>query len=233
MSVQTGAAAKPDAGGTATGPSPAAARGDRQGKTVSRFDGTERWVHWTTALLMIELLVTGAILRLPEIAVHVGHRALVENIHVYSGLGLLVPLIVGLLGPWRRRLVADVRRFDQWSRSDWDWFHRRAKRSGLPAGKFNGGQKAEAAFVLGAMVVMLGTGVVMRFAPLSWDKWQQGATLVHDIGFVLIGIGILGHLYYAFNSPEQLKSMLTGRISRAWARKHTPGWLEEADEGNP
>lgn len=236
MSLRADTATEPASGSkpeATTSTTSTTAERRRQSTAVSRFDGVERAVHWTTALLMIELLVTGAILRLPEIAVHVGHRALVENIHVYSGLGLLVPLIVGVLGPWRKRLVGDLRRFDRWSRADWDWFHRKAKRSGLPAGKFNGGQKAEAAFVLGAMIVMLATGVVMRFAPLSWDKWQQGATLVHDIGFILIGIGVLGHIYYALNSPEQLKSMLTGRISRAWARKHTPAWLEEVDEGNP
>jgi formate dehydrogenase subunit gamma len=212
-----------------TPPTPA----KRQPKTVQRFDGVERAVHWTTAVIMLELIITGAILYIPSIALVVGHRAIVENIHVYTGLGLLVPLLVGVVGPWRERLVRDLRRFDRWTRADWDWFHRKARRSGLPAGKFNGGQKAEAAFLGSGMVVMLATGVLMRFAPVSWIEWQQGATLVHDIGFIAIGIAVLGHIYYGLNRPEQLSSMVSGKIPRAWAAKHTPAWVEEADEGRP
>lgn len=205
----------------------------RQPKSLERFDAVERAVHWTTAVIMLELIVTGAILYIPSIALVVGHRAIVENIHVYTGLALLVPLVVGVAGPWRERLVRDLRRFDRWTRADWDWFHRKARRSGLPAGKFNGGQKAEAAFLGSGMVVMLATGVLMRFAPVSWIEWQQGATLVHDVGFIAIGLAVLGHIYYALNRPEQLSSIVRGRVPRVWATKHTPAWVDEADEGEP
>lgn len=204
-----------------------------RGRPLERFDGVERAVHWTTAILMLELLGTGAILYIPSLAVAVGHRGIVASIHIYSGLGLLLPLIAGIAGPWRDRLVRDLRRFDRWSAADWDWFHRKAQRCGAPRGKFNGGQKAEAAFVGGGMIVMLVTGVIMRFAPPSWINWQQGATLVHDIGFVAIGFGIAAHIYYALSRPEQLASMLTGRIPRSWAAKNTPAWVEEADAGDP
>jgi formate dehydrogenase subunit gamma len=96
-------------------------------------------------------------------------------------------------------------------------------------GKFNGGQKAEAAFVGGGMVVMLVTGVLMRFAPASWINWQQGATLVHDVGFFAIGIGVAGHIFYALSRPEQMKSMVSGFIPRAWAVKNTPAWVAEVE----
>jgi len=196
---------------------------------VQRFDRTERVVHWTTAILMLELLATGGILYLPSIALRVGHRALVENIHVYSGLALLLPLIIGVLGPWRAQLVADLRRFDRWTRADWDWFHRKERRSGLPAGKFNGGQKAEASFLGGSMVVMLVTGVLMRFAPASWINWQQGATLVHDVGFLAVAVAVIGHIYIAMSRPEQLKSIFTGYVDRKWASRNNPAWLDEVD----
>jgi cytochrome b subunit of formate dehydrogenase len=76
---------------------------------------------------------------------------------------------------------------------------------------------------------MLATGVLMRFAPASWINWQQGATLVHDVGFFAIGLGIAGHVYYAVSRPEQLKAMLSGVIPRAWAVKNTPAWVAEVD----
>jgi len=238
VSLRTGAGATPSGQGRGS----AAVRGGQaaattpprgNGKTIERFDAVERIVHWTTAVLMLELIATGAILYIPSISLVVGHRGIIENIHVYSGLALLLPLIIGVAGPWRERLLRDLRRFDRWSAADWDWFHRKAHRSGAPLGKFNGGQKAEAALVGGGMVVMLATGVLMRFAPPSWINWQQGATLVHDVGFIAIGLGVAGHIYFALNSPERLKSMMTGRIPRAWAAKHTPVWVKEADEGKP
>lgn len=201
----------------------------RHNGPIQRFDRVERAVHWTTAILMLELIATGAILYLPTLALAVGHRGFVETLHVYSGIGLVVPIIVGVAGPWRAALVADLRRFDRWTKADWDWFHRQQRRSTAPAGKFNGGQKAEAALVGGGMIVMLVTGVLMRFAPASWINWQQGATLVHDVGFFAIGFGIAGHIYYALSRPEQLKAMMTGMIPRAWAVKNTPAWVEEVD----
>jgi formate dehydrogenase subunit gamma len=211
---------------------PAVAGAKRHGRhlgPIERFDRVERAVHWTTAILMLELIATGAILYLPTLALAVGHRGFIETLHVYSGIALVVPIIVGVAGPWRAALVADLRRFDRWTKADWDWFHRKQRRSASPTGKFNGGQKAEAAFVGGGMIVMLVTGVLMRFAPASWINWQQGATLVHDVGFFAIGLGVAGHIYYALSRPEQLKSMMTGVIPRAWAVKNTPAWVEEVD----
>jgi formate dehydrogenase subunit gamma len=221
----------PDGHGEATSPATTVADATRQSRegSIERFDRVERAVHWTTAILMIELIVTGAILYLPTLALAVGHRGFVETLHVYSGIGLVAPLVVGVAGPWRGNLLADLRRFDRWTKADFDWFHRQERRSGAPAGKFNGGQKAEAALVGGGMMVMLVTGVLMRFAPASWINWQQGATLVHDVGFFAIGFGVAGHIYYALSRPEQLKGMFSGFVPRAWAVKNTPEWVEEVD----
>ena len=72
--------------------------------------------------MMLTLIVTGAILYLPALALRVGHRGLIENIHVITGLSLLGPLVLGVVGPWRKRLIKDLRRFDRWGASDFDWF---------------------------------------------------------------------------------------------------------------
>ena len=64
--------------------------------------------------MMMTLIVTGAILYLPSLALRVGHRGLVENIHVITGLCLLGPLLLGVAGPWRKQLIKDLRRFDRW-----------------------------------------------------------------------------------------------------------------------
>ena len=196
---------------------------------LTRFDMVERLVHWSTAIMMLTLIVTGAILYLPALALRIGHRGLIENIHVITGLGLLGPLVLGLAGPWRKQLIKDLRRFDRWGASDFDWFKSRARGSGLARDKFNGGQKIEAAFLGAAMAAALVTGVIMRFAPSSWITFATGATLVHDALFFAIVAAVIAHVAFALSRPDQLVSMFNGRISRSWARLHAGAWLSEVE----
>ena len=102
---------------------------------LARFDLVERLVHWSTAIMMLTLIVTGAILYLPALALRVGHRSLVENIHVITGLCLLGPLLLGLAGPWRKRLLKDLRRLDRWRASDFDWFRVQSPPVGSSSGQ--------------------------------------------------------------------------------------------------
>ena len=196
---------------------------------LARFDLVERLVHWSMAIMMLTLIFTGASLYFPALAVRVGHRGLIENIHVITGLCLLGPVALALAGPWRKQLLMDLRRFDRWRPSDFDWFRSRSRRKGLARDKFNGGQKIEADFLGAAMVATLVTGVIMRFAPSSWITWATGATLVHEALFFGIVAAVLAHIAFALSKPEQLVSMFSGRISRAWARVHAAAWLSEVE----
>ena len=218
-----------DAAGPRTARRPAGPSQAPLGEQLQRFDLVERLVHWSTAIMMLTLIVTGAILYLPSLALRIGHRGLIENIHVITGLCLLGPLVLALAGPWGKRLYADLRRIDCWGASDFDWFKTLARRKGLARDKFNGGQKLEAAFLGSAMVAALVTGVIMRFAPASWISWATGATLVHDALFFTIAVAVLAHIAFALSRPDQLVSMLNGHITRAWAKSHATAWLSEIE----
>ncbi|MGH9297128.1 MAG: cytochrome b/b6 domain-containing protein [Acidimicrobiales bacterium] len=198
---------------------------------IDRFDGLERIVHWVTAVLMIVLLATGSILYIPSLMLQVGHRAVIANIHVFSGLALLAPIAIGLAGPWRGALLSDVRRLDRWLPADFGWFRGREHRLALRVGKFNGGQKLSAAIFAGAMVGMLVTGIVMRWSPPFPVDWATGATLVHDIGYIVLFAIVVGHVAIALGRPEQMRSMLSGKIPQAWAERHAPAWLDGTDLG--
>jgi formate dehydrogenase subunit gamma len=199
---------------------------------VVRFDRTERLVHWSLAAIVIVLLVTGLFLYVPALALSVGHRALIENVHVYVGIALPVPLVLGLVGPWGKALATDVRRLNRWAPGEAAWFRRAgAGRPEPRLGKFNPGQKLNAALLAGALAAMLVTGLLMRWAPPSLVTAQTGATLVHDGFFVLIGVLVVGHILVALAHPHALRSMFGGRVSRAWARRHAPRWLDEVGQG--
>jgi formate dehydrogenase subunit gamma len=204
---------------------------------LDRFDRVERAVHWVNAALILVLVVTGATLYLQPLGQAIGRRALVQDIHVYCGLALPIPLLLAVAGPWGRSLRRDLRRFNRWSRADRMWlrgaFQERARRRALyqelELGKFNAGQKLNAAWTAGSGLVMLGTGVIMRWYhpwPLSW---RTGATFVHDWIAVAIGLVVLGHIWMALADPDALRSMFSGRIRRRWAERHAAAWLDGRD----
>ncbi len=213
----------------------------RAGGMLERFDRIERAVHWVNAALFLVLVVTGAILYLEPLQAYVGRRALVEDIHVYAGLALPVPLLIALTGSWGRSLRTDMRRFNRWSKDDRRWLRalfqprleRRMELAEVRVGKFNAGQKLNAAFIGGAGLVMLGTGVIMRwYHPWPLD-WRTGATFVHDWLALAIGLVILGHIWMALRDWDALRSMLVGTISRSWARRHAPAWVDGEDGPPP
>jgi formate dehydrogenase subunit gamma len=204
---------------------------------IERFDGVERVVHWVNAAFMLILIATGAILYLDPLEKLIGQRNLIQDLHVYTGVALPIPLLVGLAGPWGRALRADLRRFNRWTAADRMWLRaarrpralRQAMQRQLDTGKFNAGQKLNAAFVAGAGLVLLETGAIMRWYhpwPLSW---RTGATFVHDWLALAIGIVVIGHIVMALSMPDTLRAMVSGRIRRAWAERHAPAWLDGRD----
>lgn len=198
-------------------------------KELRRFDVVERLVHWSLAIMVLILIVTGSTLYFPSLALRVGHRALIAQIHVTTGLSLFLPLIVGLAGPWRKPLRADLRRLDRWGTADFHWFRRRERLLGLPRDKFNGGQKLVAAIFGGTLAAALVTGAIMRYAPPSWATFATGATLVHDALFFAIVVTLVAHIVSVLARPARPKSMLKGQVSRSRARKSAQAWLSEVD----
>ncbi|NEA60906.1 cytochrome b/b6 domain-containing protein, partial [Streptomyces sp. SID13666] len=135
---------------------------------VRRFGRPQKWVHRVTAALMGVCVVTAACLNLPVFAELVGRRELVVRVHEWAGLALPVPVLAGLAS---RALRADLGHLNRFGPHDRVWLRaalRRDKRStSRPAAKFNAGQKIYASWIAGATLVMLGTGLLMRFTHLT------------------------------------------------------------------
>ena len=198
-----------------------------------RFDRGERLLHWTNAVLFLTVLGTGAALYVPQLSVIVKRRHLVEDIHVYAGILLPIPLTATVLaGRWGRQFRADVRRLNRWNDDDRRWLRTLGRDIKVRLGKFNPGQKLNAAFTAGAIPVMLATGLIMRF-PNEWSlSWRTGATFVHDWVALGIWVSVAGHILLALRDPVALGGMLRGRVPARWARAERPRWYE-AETGQP
>jgi formate dehydrogenase subunit gamma len=193
-----------------------------------RFTLAETWVHRSLTILMGICAFTAASLYFPPLAEIVGRRRLVVTVHEWSGIALPVPLLCGLVS---RAFRADVGRLGRFFPHDWKWLriaalHRRRESS--LAGKFNAGQKLYAAFTVGAILVMIGTGVIMWFPRLTPLTWRTGATFVHDWLALFIAAVIAGHVWLATSDPEARHGLRTGYVSRWWARDEHPLWRPES-----
>ncbi|MEU6068166.1 MULTISPECIES: cytochrome b/b6 domain-containing protein [Streptomyces] len=192
---------------------------------VRRFTPAERWVHRTTAALMGIVVLTAACLYIPQLAVLVGRRELVVRIHECAGLALPVPVLLGLASRAFRTDLGFLNRFGPHDRL---WLRaalvRDKRRSSRPAGKFNAGQKVYAAWIAGATVVMLATGLMMWFTHLTPLIWRTSATFVHDWLALTIGIVLAGHIGMALGDPEARRGLRTGKVSREWAKREHPLW---------
>jgi formate dehydrogenase subunit gamma len=202
------------------------------GRRLDRFTRAERMVHRAVAVLMGSCLVTAAVLYNGSLMLLVGHRHVVETVHVWSGLALPVPMLAGLASAAYR---LDLRRLNRFTRDDRRWLRSRTRRDGtIPVGKFNAGQKVNAWLVTGATGVLLGTGTLMYWTGLVRLAWRSGATFVHDWTALALGLLVVGHLVFAFRDPEARQGMRTGRVSTRWARAEHAAWVEEyGDAGGP
>lgn len=194
---------------------------------LERFDVTEQALHWVNAGLFGVLIVTAAILYFGPLTALVGRRELVRYTHVVAGLALPFPLLAARLGPWRRAFVADVRALARFDDDDRRWLRSFGRAKGLRMGKFHPGQKLNAAFTLGAVVVMLGTGSVMHWFRLFPVDWRTGATFVHDWLAVTLAVVIAGHIKMALSDSDARRAMTEGWVPTIWARGHRPKWYEE------
>jgi formate dehydrogenase subunit gamma len=198
---------------------------------ILRFDRVQRAAHWANALLFGILMLTALALYFPSLSGVVGRRALVANIHVWSGVALPVPILIALVGPWGAQMRRDLRRINQWTHDEVKWLRSLGRNAPRVVDKFNPGQKLNAIFIGGSIAVMLATGCILkwfRFFPVSW---RTGATFVHDVLALAIFAVVIGHILFALTHPDSMRSMIKGWVSEAWAARHAPGWLREVKAG--
>jgi formate dehydrogenase subunit gamma len=148
----------------------------------------------------------------------------VKDTHVWSGLLLPLPVLLGLAA---RGLRLDLRRLARWDRLDLRWMRSLGRDRTAPPGKFNAGQKLFAAFAGAAGISMLVTGSIMRWYEPFPLAWRTGATFSHDwLGLALV-VAVTGHIGKAVADPVALRSMFRGWVPASWAQRHRPRWYAE------
>lgn len=194
---------------------------------ILRFDRVQRTAHWANALLFGVLMLTALPLYFPGLAGIVGRRDLLVNIHVWTGVVLPVPLLISMVGPWGARMRRDLRRVNRWTRDEIAWLWALGRRAPRIVDKFNPGQKLNSIFVGGVIVIMLTTGIVLKWFQFFPVSWRAGATFVHDVFAVAIFIVVIGHIIFALAHRDAMRAIINGWVTEGWAARHAPAWLRE------
>jgi formate dehydrogenase subunit gamma len=195
---------------------------------VRRFSRTERLLHWVNALGFFYLLATGLILYLPRLSVLVSRRQLIQSIHFWGGVGWLGALaLVILLGA--RRLLATARELESFDGDDLRWL--RGRRA--PQGRFNAGQKVNAALTAAFAILFGVSGLLLWFGEQDTRFRFASTVLLHD-GLMYVSLVLLvGHLYLALIHPSTrhaLRGMTLGDVRVEWARRHHVKWTPPGDD---
>ncbi len=198
------------------------AAGDVRAGYVLRFSRVERLLHWLNALGFFFLLATGLILYLPSLSELVSRRQTIQALHFWSGVGWLGALAaVVVLGG--RRLLATARELERFDRDDLRWL--RGRRA--PQGRFNAGQKVNAALTAAFTVLFGVSGLLLWFGERDTRLRFASTVILHD-GLMYVSLALLvGHLYLALIHPatrHALRGMTLGGVRADWAARHHAKW---------
>jgi formate dehydrogenase subunit gamma len=209
----------------------------RSGRTVVRFNGFERFIHWMTAACFVVLAISGLnitfgkslLLPLMSPEAFTGWSQWLKYAHNYLSfpftLGVIVIFLMWIGGNIPNRTDA------AWIRDGGGLFN---PNKHPPAYRFNAGQKVIYwIVVIGGAAVAI-TGYILMF-PFYGDitvAGMQTAQVVHGIVAVLFIAVMLAHIYIGSIGMEgAFEAMGSGEVDVNWAREHHRLWVDEELSG--
>ncbi|WP_327438210.1 formate dehydrogenase subunit gamma [Pseudomonas donghuensis] len=199
-------------------------------KLILRTRFIERASHWFMVICFFAVALSGLSWFFPSLnglnAVF-GTPQLARILHPF--FGVLVFLLLMFL------FVRFVR-YNLPEREDLQWFKNLKQvlagkhEPVLNIGKYNAGQKILFWGIMGLISLLLLSGVVIwrpYFAPLFSIPTIRIGLLVHALAGISLILLIIGHAYLAFWVKGSIRGMVTGYVSRSWAKTHHDRWYRQ------
>lgn len=197
----------------------------------------DRACHWTVVICFFLVALSGIALFFPTLqwlTETFGTPQMGRILHPFFGVLIFVTLLVMFF-----RFV----RHNLFERQDIPWFKgiievlKGNEHLVARVGKYNPGQKAMFWSIMSLILVLLITGIII-WRPYFADRFPiplvRYSLLLHAVAAIVLIHAILIHIYMAFWVKGSIKGMVEGKVSRRWARKHHPRWLEGVEEkGGP
>lgn len=199
---------------------------------VRRFSRSERAVHWVHASAFLALLATGLVLYVPKLGEAVARRPLVKEAHLLTALAWLVALGFIIAVGDRRGLRRTVQELDLFDEDDRRWL----KRADVPQGRFNAGQKLNAALTASFAFLFAVSGGLLWLGERDTRFRLGGSIVLHDwLMYASLAL-LVGHLYLALihrKTRHSLRGMTRGTVRRDWALEHHRKWVDGDHDTGP
>ena len=203
----------------------------RSGRTIIRFSGFERFVHWMTATCFVILAISGLNITFgrPLLLPLIGFEAFSawSQWAKYAHNYLSFPFTIGVVLIFLMWIGGNIP-----NKVDVTWLKEGGGMVGHshpPAYRFNAGQKAIYWIVVigGGAVAVTGYQLMFPFYITNIEGMQL-AQVVHAIVSVLFVAVMLAHVYIGTIGMEgAFEAMGEGTVDLNWAREHHSLWLEE------
>lgn len=197
-------------------------------ETIHRFSYAERLCHWLVGVTFVLLLLSGLALSYPSLfwlTAVLGGGPAARALHPIVGL-VFAAGMAWMVVLWLREMFLD--------RQDVAWLkavrhYAAGHRDRVPeAGKYNAGQKLFYWLQAGLAVVFLVTGIFLWFPSTASAPVLVTMRLFHYLAGLGAGLLLIPHVYLGtVADPGTLQGMLTGAVTRGWARVHHPRWRVE------
>jgi formate dehydrogenase subunit gamma len=205
--------------------------GGRSGRTIVRFSGFERFVHWMTATCFIILAISGLNITFgrPLLLPLIGFEAFSawSQWAKYAHNYLSFPFTIGVILIFLMWIGGNIP-----NKVDIKWLKEGGGMVGHeqpPAYRFNAGQKAIYWIVVigGGAVAITGYQLMFPFYATNIEGMQL-AQIVHAVVGVLFVAVMLAHIYIGTIGMEgAFEALGEGTVDLNWAKEHHSLWLEE------
>lgn len=196
---------------------------------VHRFSRTERALHWIHASAFLVLLASGLALYLPALSEAISNRPLVKAVHIYTAIAWLCALALLVVVGDRTGLRRTAREISLFDGDDRRWLATRS----APQGRFNAGQKLNAAVTAALSFLFVVSGFFLWYGERDTRFRWESTIVLHDTLTLVSLVLLLGHLYLAVIHPatrHALRGITLGSVREDWARAHHVKWVGEAAE---
>ena len=197
---------------------------------IDRYTSGERILHWVTAITFFLLAASGLAFFHPSmfwLTALLGGGTWARILHPFIGVVMFVAFILMAVKFWHHNVLSGNDR--KWLGQIGDVIANRDDRV-PPIGRYNPGQKILFWLLLASMIVLLVSGVALwrpYFAPSFSIGTIRFGALMHALSGLLLVLLIVVHVYSSFWVKGSTEGMLSGKVSRAWAKAHHPKWYEE------
>ncbi|TPW36039.1 formate dehydrogenase subunit gamma [Oecophyllibacter saccharovorans] len=196
---------------------------------ILRCKYTDRLLHWGNATCFALAAFSGLSFFFPSLDIMgrvLGPGQLARTLHPFMGIAVFCFLFIMFFRFVRHNLP---------DRFDILWFKNivgvlmNQHGKDLHIGKYNAGQKVLFWCIMSLIWVLMISGLMV------WRKYFAGyfsqsvlrvAILVHSAAAISLMMLILGHIYMGIWVRGSITGMVTGFVTRRWARVHHDRWFE-------